>query len=1215
MLKNEKLVHRLTLLEKISLIVSFDKYKTGEVKNYNFPVFDLLENPINSNPKAKCTNFPTLKGLSQTFNDSLIEGISHATSIEKNIFSENPFFVFDNSLNPYTRSDDAYLNGRLLSSYFKGIKNSYSSLVYVRDELSKDESINKEIQSLMDYYILKDNLTDYLVVDRLSLIDEAKYLYKGSNHYLSKTDSLTELVKFINYGIYQNFCLVNEEEAMDYLVKANKRFELFYQRYKNKVISEEEYMKEYLTGSLLDTFKVDEDVDNYISLLLSLEKDRKKSIAENSFMVDGTTYSFDATKHNELAYSAAAESIVLLKNDNNVLPLRLNKKIAVVGDAFKNPDYLEYEFSHKSLIYKTPFELIKDYLELDCLGFAHGYLKEKEVEFELLENAKKLLDKADVLLYYMESNPLTHEIPEAQIEVLRELKQYKDIKTIVVLNTNFYTELSFLDLCDSLILSLGAGEQGPKAVLDIISGSLNPNGRLTSSYPLLPSEDYEMDPFPSYSNKDYPVSFPFGYGLSYSTFDYSHFELRETGITFTIRNTSDVDGYDVPQVYIKRIGSEHSLKQMLLKGYKKVFVKAKEAVKVTIEFDESAFRYFDTKSQSFGIEGGEYRVYVGKNSMDLVYKGTLTLAKFLNKGFLNSNKEVLSTGETLHGLEEFNDKLKNYHPSRKHFISTIIFSYFVILLGVVFIGYFYPRYSGDDFPYILATSLSCFLVLCLFILFFVLYNVKVSKKKKALFKEYEDSNLQLSEMIDVVPDFVVTNKKEYTVYSKKELKDIEEEKEEPLTNFEKTVEEIVVEETKKEEEIKAKEENVEPVYQEIDLEVEKEEKTEEVINLDEAALSLEEIQKHEQEERDRINQIEDNLFSEETEEVITYDNNQSISQVADKLIEYAKLNGLILEVTSSRSIISAIASSNIIFLYSKQNELLVKLSEIVTKFFQSKGHVFKELDHFTTPFDLCWEKDVDGNYQKTQFVNDIYNASLYKDSINIETLTNVTMSRFNEYFKDFISFSESPTKSHFLKINDKQSLKIPTNITFLVIPKEDNFISLMDSKLSYVSESLNITVREAEIGEVIVDKVDPISYPYFKELILEAKKDFYIKEANWKKFDELESTLKKEEPFKIDNKLMLQLENYSSIYLDLGGEEIDAIDSILSEKFIPIIKSLKLAKKVGSTKTIIELLEKIFSEEYVTKTKKILKEIEQIENETLQTISDENNNLEEDKHE
>jgi len=1208
MLKNEKLVHRLTLEEKLSLIISFDKYKTGEVSNYNFPVFDLTENPINLNHKAKCTNFPTIKALSQTFNKTLIEGISHATSIEKNIFSENPFFVFDNSLNPNTRSEDAYLNGQLLSSYFKGIKNTYSSIVYRREELSKDVALNEEFQSLMDYYILKDNLCDYMIVDKLSSIDEVNYLYKGSDHYISETKSLTELVKFINNGIFQNICLVDKEEAMDYLVKANKRFEFFYQRFKNKIITEEEYQKEYSTGSMLDSFKVDEAADNYISLLLSLEKDRKKSIAENSFMVEDDQYSFDASKHNELSYSAAAESIVLLKNDLNTLPIRLNKKIAVIGDAFKNPEYFNDEFEHGSLIYKTPFELIKDYLELDCLGYAHGYLKDKEVEHELLENAKKLVDGADVILYYMQSNPLTKEIPESQIEVLRELKKHKNIPVVVVLNTNFYVELSFLDLCDSLILSLGSGEAGPKAVLDIITGTLNPSGRLSSSYPLLPSEDVDTDPFPSYTLKDYPMSYPFGYGLSYSNFEYSHFELKESGVTFTIKNNSEYDGFDVPQAYVKKLGTDHSLRQMLLKGYKKVFVKANEAVKVTIEFDESTFRYYDTLTHSFGIEGGEYRIYVGPNSMDLVYRGTITLSKFLNRGFYNSSKELMSESKIVSGIKEVNEKIKALHIGRKRLTSTMIFAYFVILLGVVFLGYFYPQFIKVELLDIVICCAAFAVLFALFLIIFISYNRKLSKKKKEILKQYENSEMALSEMIDVVPDFEVTKKTEYTVHSKKELSDIEEKEEEVQTEFEKVVKDIVVEETKKEEEIKAKEENVEPVYQEVDLEVEKEEKAEEVINLDDAALSLDEIKKHEEEERERINQIEDNLFDDTEEEQITFDNNQSISQVADKLIEFSKLNGLILEVTSSRSIIASIASSNIIFINSKQKELLNKLAKVVTDFFESAGHEFKERNYFTSPFDLCWEKDENGNYRKTQFVNDIYNASKYKDSINIETLTNVTMSKFNEYFKDFISFSESPSKNHFLKINDKQSLKIPTNIIFLVIPKDDDFIKDMDHKLSLVSTTLNITVRVAEVGEVEITKADPISYPYFKELISEAKKDFYIKESSWKKFDEFENAIKQEEPFKIDNKLMLSLENYSSIYLDLGGDEIDCVDSIISEKFIPILKSLKLAKKPSFVKFASELLEKTFGDEYIQKAKKTLKELDDIEKELLQSkIDDESN--------
>jgi beta-glucosidase len=180
-------------------------------------------------------------------------------------------------------------------------------------------------------------------------------------------------------------------------------------------------------------------------------------------------------------------------------------------------------------------------------------------------------------------------------------------------------------------------------MLDLITGRVNPSGKLAETYPLV-YEDVPSSPYypAKERNSDYrealfvgyryfdtfdkAVRYPFGFGLSYTTFEYSGLTVDEKGATFTVKNTGSCDGAEVAQLYVSLPGSSILRARKELKGFVKVFLAAGEAQKVTIPFDGFTFRYWNVKKNGWAVEGGEYTVSIGSSVRDICLMGTVTVA-------------------------------------------------------------------------------------------------------------------------------------------------------------------------------------------------------------------------------------------------------------------------------------------------------------------------------------------------------------------------------------------------------------------------------------------------------------------------------------------------------------------------------------------------------------------------------------------------------------
>jgi beta-glucosidase len=264
--------------------------------------------------------------------------------------------------------------------------------------------------------------------------------------------------------------------------------------------------------------------------------------------------------------------------------------------------------------------------------------------------AVELAQKADVVLLYLgldeisESEGLDRasmKLPQSQVDLLGAVSAVNP-NVVIVMSAGSAVEMPWLGQCKALIHGYLCGQAGAGAMLRAILGEVNPSGKLAESYPLRYEDNSSAPYFPAkqrtaeyreglyvgyraYDSANIPVLFPFGYGLSYTSFAYSDLNVSEKEVSFTLTNTGAVDGAEVAQLYVSKTDGQVFRPRKELKGFAKVFLKAGESRKVTIPLDDKAFRYFNVKTDRFEVEGGGYQILIGASSADVKLTGTVNV--------------------------------------------------------------------------------------------------------------------------------------------------------------------------------------------------------------------------------------------------------------------------------------------------------------------------------------------------------------------------------------------------------------------------------------------------------------------------------------------------------------------------------------------------------------------------------------------------------------
>ena len=361
---------------------------------------------------------------------------------------------------------------------------------------------------------------------------------------------------------------------------------------------------------------------------------------------------YDLDGHHTLATRIAAEAITLLRNENDLLPLSAGTSVALIGDLADTP---RFQGSGSSQVNPTRVESPRELLEaggeasrgLVCAGYASGYERHGGTSDALIAEAVALAARADVALVYVGLDELAESegldrphmrLPEGQDRLI-EAVVAANPSTVVVLTGGASVEMPWAPAVPALVNGYLTGQGGAGAMLDVLTGVVNPSGRLAETYARSyedhptaawypaagPLSYYREGPYIGYryfATAGIDVAFPFGYGLSYSSFEYSDLAVNEEGATLTLTNTSARDGAEVVQLYVSAPGGVFGPAREL-KGFAKVEVAAGASVSVTIPFDRYTFRHWETSRGAWEREAGTWTIHVGRNATDTPLSATL----------------------------------------------------------------------------------------------------------------------------------------------------------------------------------------------------------------------------------------------------------------------------------------------------------------------------------------------------------------------------------------------------------------------------------------------------------------------------------------------------------------------------------------------------------------------------------------------------------------
>lgn len=358
-------------------------------------------------------------------------------------------------------------------------------------------------------------------------------------------------------------------------------------------------------------------------------------------------------ENHRIAREAAAKSLVLLENDG-VLPLKKETKVAIVGDFAFNP---RYQGAGSSIVnpYKNPENDATAVGAIRALGAEvvaeeKGFDRFGKKKKTLCKKAIKGAFKSDVVLFFAgldefsEAEGIDREhigIPENQKDLFRALKATGK-KIVVVLSCGSVVDMTWTEGASAVLYAGLSGQAGALAIADILYGIVNPSGKLAESWP----ERYEdcstsaKNAFPGgkdrveyreglfvgyryFTTVGIKACYPFGYGLSYTAFEYTDVKANAEGITFTVKNTGDVAGDEIAQVYITKKNSVIIRPAIELKGFKRVHLEASESKKVTVKFSGRTFAFYDVGSKAWQIEAGSYEIKVGASCEDIRLTATV----------------------------------------------------------------------------------------------------------------------------------------------------------------------------------------------------------------------------------------------------------------------------------------------------------------------------------------------------------------------------------------------------------------------------------------------------------------------------------------------------------------------------------------------------------------------------------------------------------------
>ena len=648
-MKHADIITKLTLEQKCALLSGETVFTTRGYKNAGIPSITLSDGPngvrkqagaadhLGLNPSVPATCFPTAATVACSWDPALGEQLGQAMGEEA--AAQEVSVLLGPGLNTKRSplcgrnfeyfSEDPYLSGKLAAAYVRGIQSNGIAACPKHFAVNSQELRRMASDSVVDERTLRElYLTGFEIVVKEAhpkTIMSSYNLVNGT--YANENAHLLQDILHRDWG-FDGAVVTDWGGSNDHTLGVKNGSTLEMPAPGGDAVRE--LLKAVETGKISES-----DVDARLDELLTLVLDTHAAVENHS-------RSFDADAHHALARRAAAESAVLLKNDGDLLPLAAGASVAVIGDFAETP---RYQGAGSSAVNSIKVDTFLDCLKdsgLHSVGFAAGFDRQGKPDDAKKAEAVALAKKADTVLLCLgldeikESEGLDRadmKLADNQIELLQAVQQANP-NTVVIVSAGASLETPWLAHCRALVYGALGGQAGAGAMVDVLTGKINPSGKLAETWANAHADTPAKDNFAGagrtvqyreglyvgyryYQTAGVPVAFPFGYGLSYTSFAYSELKADARSVTLTVTNTGSCAGAEIVQVYAAKPDAQIFRPAQELKAFTKVWLEAGESKTVTLSLDDKAFRYWNTKTDSWEVEGGTYELRVGASSADI----------------------------------------------------------------------------------------------------------------------------------------------------------------------------------------------------------------------------------------------------------------------------------------------------------------------------------------------------------------------------------------------------------------------------------------------------------------------------------------------------------------------------------------------------------------------------------------------------------------------
>ncbi len=679
----DELIGQMTLEEKVHMLHGSGKFNSDGVERLGIPDLKSADGPLGVREEIQndswapagwtndfATFFPAGGGLSSTWNLELAEkyGVAigeEARARDKDVLLAPAVNLIRSPLggrNFEYFTEDPFLNKKLTVPYVLGLQDQDMAACVKHYAINNQETLRGSIDVQADERTIREM---YLPVFEAAVKEGKAYSMMSAynrfrGEYLSENDYMLNTILRDEWG-FKGFVMSDwgavhsTVESAQYGLDIEMGTEL------------DDYDEWYFSEALIEAVnngEVSESViDDKVKNILYVMKEI--NALDTAQRKEG---SINTPEHLQVAYDVAAESIILLKNEGYILPLKADvvNSIAVIGDNAKRKHANQgFGAGVKTKTEVTPYDGLVAKFPSKTINYAQGYAEkylpndlnrswglpiDYSADPELIKEAVAAAKKSDVAIVFAGSNRLVEteaedrkglKLPFAQEELIKAVKAANPNTIVVMVAGAPYDVSGIHATVDALIWSWFNGSRAGDALADVLFGDVNPSGKLPVTFPkkLEDSPAHATNSFPGgpdvvsyeegiligyrwFDTKNVEPFYPFGFGLSYTNFAYGEVSVGEVSngmikLSLDVTNTGESDGKEIVQVYFSKEGSDVERAAKELKAFTKVDLKAGESKTVTIEVPVQELAYYDVAASDWKVESGEYKVLVGASSRDI----------------------------------------------------------------------------------------------------------------------------------------------------------------------------------------------------------------------------------------------------------------------------------------------------------------------------------------------------------------------------------------------------------------------------------------------------------------------------------------------------------------------------------------------------------------------------------------------------------------------